>query len=237
MKYAGFMKQSLIDYPGEIATVLFTWGCNFRCPYCHNFDLVIQTKGKKNQDIDFSEIEAFLLKRQNLIDAVVISGGEPTLHPELIEDMRKIKAMGYKIKLDTNGTNTEFLQRLLSEQLLDYVAMDVKHALDTRSYARAAGKIRSADLFSVKASINLLKHADIEVEFRTTVLPALHTPEEITGIARSLSGARLYTLQQFNPRRTLDTRYGEQLPFTREQMQTVAEACQAYVAATRIVNI
>jgi pyruvate formate lyase activating enzyme len=237
MKYAGWMKQSLVDYPGEIATVLFTRGCNMRCPYCHNADLLIRTRENQKNDHDLAIILEFLKERHGFIDAVVISGGEPTLHPELISDIEQIKALGFKVKLDTNGTNPEMLAQLLERNLLDYVAMDVKHELEYRQYQQAAGKLSSEAFFHIKGSINLLRNADIDVEFRTTVVPVLHQPEDIVNIARALEGAKLYTLQQFNPRHTLNAAWATVVPYNREQMNDLAQQCAPYVKKIQVKNI
>ncbi|MEA1962565.1 MAG: anaerobic ribonucleoside-triphosphate reductase activating protein [Bacillota bacterium] len=237
MKYAGFLKQSLLDYPGEIATVLFTRGCNLRCPFCHNPDLLIKPKNPLPPPIDLEEVLDFLQERKGFLDAVVITGGEPTLHEELRDDIRRIKEMGYLLKLDSNGSNPMMLERLLNEKLLDYVAMDIKASIDYKKYQQACGKLSTEDFFNVRSSIQLLSRADIPVEFRTTVVPTLHTPEDIVEIATYIEGSSLYTLQQFNPRVTLDPGYSNVVPYTREQMNAIAERCQPYVKKVHVVNI
>lgn len=237
MEYAGIVKQSLVDYPGEIATVLFTKGCNFRCPFCHNPDLLIKNKNNSEQ-LDIEEVLRFLKERQGFIDAVVISGGEPTLHTELLEDISRIKELGYLLKLDSNGSNSEMLEKLLRADLLDYVAMDIKAPVDYKRYQQACGKLSNADFFQIRNTINLLKNSNnVQVEFRTTVIPVLHTPQDIEDMARYIQGADLYTLQQFNPRVTLDPAYTRVVPFDKEEMQDMAAICKPYVKAVRVVNI
>ena len=254
MKYAGLIKQSLVDYPGEIAAVLFTRGCNFRCPFCHNVHLLAEEKrepgaesslqagGEKDNNgdgktYDIESILEFLRERKGFLDAVVISGGEPTLHPELAQDLRRIKEIGYLIKLDSNGSNPELLAYLLQEKLLDYVAMDIKAPLDFKKYLQASGRLSSRQFFNIRNSINLLQNARIAVEFRTTVVPLLHSPEDIRSIAQYIEGARLYSLQQFNPTCTLAPSYEAIVPFSPEEMQEIAELCRPYVKIVRVVNI
>lgn len=237
MEYAGFIKQSLVDYPGQITSVLFTRGCNLRCPFCHNPDLLIKPKNY----VPATDIEAvlkFLSERKGFIDAVVISGGEPTLHSELTDDIKRIKALGYLVKLDSNGTNSSMLEALTRDGLLDYVAMDIKAPVEYKCYQQACGKLSSADFFQIRNSINLLNHlSDVQVEFRTTVVPLLHSPQDIEDIARYIEGADRYTLQQFNPRVTLDPAYGEVVPFSKDEMEDMATLCTAYVKTVRVVNI
>lgn len=238
MEYAGFIKQSLVDYPGEIAAVLFTRGCNLRCPFCHNPDLLIKTKNPPSPGYDFAMILEFLAERKGFIDAVVISGGEPTLHPQLADDIRRIKELGYLIKLDSNGTNSTMLEELIRARLVDYIAMDLKAPLDYKRYLQACGRLSSSDFFQVRNSVNLLNNRrDIQVEFRTTVVPPLHAPQDIEAIARYIEGAACYTLQQFNPRVTLDPAYGEVVPYSKEEMADLAERCAPYIKEVKIVNI
>jgi len=238
MKYAGIVKQSLVDYPGELAAVLFTQGCSLRCPFCHNPHLLIKTKESAANAIDIEEVLHFLKGRQGFLDAVVISGGEPTLNEGLLDDIKRIKALGYLLKLDTNGTNSVMLEKLVREGLLDYVAMDIKAPVEYKRYQQACGKISSADFFQIRNSINLLNHLrDVQVEFRTTVIPLLHTPLDIENIARYIQGANHYTLQQFNPRITLESGYSQIAPFGKEEMQDMADLCRNFVHEVRVVNI
>ncbi len=236
MQYAGMIKQSLVDYPGEIVTVLFARGCNMRCPFCHNPDLLIKP-GRGEKPIDIDEVVEFLLPRRRLLDGVVFSGGEPTLNPELLTDIRRIKALGFLVKLDTNGTNTVMLEKMLREGCLDYVAMDIKAPLDYKKYRNACGRLSVEDFWNLRSSVILLKAASVKVEFRTTVVPPLHSAQDIAEIAQYIAGADIYTLQQFNPRVTLDPDYGQVLPYSREEMQAIASQCVPYVNEVRVVNI
>lgn len=237
MNFAGMINQSLLDYPGEIATVLFTRGCNFACPFCHNGHLLMNFSRAQTEVIEMAEILDFLEERKKFLDAVVISGGEPTMHCGLPEALRSFKAMGFLTKLDTNGTNVDMLKRLLDEKLLDYLAMDIKAPLDFKKYQEASGRLTNAEFFNVRSTINLLLQADTAVEFRTTVIPKLHTFGDIEAIAGYIRGAGLYSLQQFNPSSTLDTAFQSCTPYSKEEMQQLAERCRPYVAEVRVVNI
>lgn len=254
MKYGGLIKQSLVDYPGEIAAVVFTRGCNLRCPFCHNPQLVFPRRDKNNQgvlgngneelpgtpDLDALDIEDLLNllnERKGFLDAVVISGGEPTLNPELIEDLRRIKELGYLVKLDSNGSNPALLERLLAEGLLNYVAMDIKAPLTYKQYLPAAGKLSPQEFLAIRNSVYLLKEATIKVEFRTTVVPVLHRSEDIVAIARSIEGAELYSLQQFNPSCTLAAAYEKVVPYSKEEMQDMADSCLSFVKKVRVINV
>ncbi len=201
MKIAGVKKQSLIDFPGHISTVVFTQGCNFRCGFCHNPDLVLPAKFGPlyNQEAVFS----YLKKFQHLLDAVCITGGEPTLQPGLPAFILKVKELGLKVKLDTNGTHPEMLSTLLAENLLDFIAMDVKHVLNFDFYNRTVGNILNQQVFeNIIQSIRLIENSVIGYEFRTTVIKGLHQPEQIQQLRKRFGSH--YKVQQFNPEVVLD---------------------------------
>ena len=201
MKIGGLLRTSLIDYPGLISAVIFTQGCNFRCPYCHNPELVDLT----DHTIDFSEEEifSFLERRKNLLDGVVITGGEPTLHKDLPRYLAKYKKLGYRIKLDTNGTDPDVIKILLDEQLVDYIAMDLKAPFD--KYPSVTGV--NFDLEKVKATVTLISKATIDIEFRTTVVENLHSEEDIIKISNMVPVGRRFVIQRFEPTETLDKEY------------------------------
>jgi pyruvate formate lyase activating enzyme len=190
--FGGLQPCSLIDYPGRVSCVLFLRGCNLHCPYCHNPDLV-RRQGCRQPDM--ATLEAFLDRRQGFLDAVVISGGEPTLWPGLESLCRRIKAKGLAVKLDTNGSRPRVLRQLLSAGLLDYVAMDVK--ADPERYAPLLADRDLAD--DLKASIRLLAEAGCDHEFRTTCIAPLVDVDTIGRLARLLAGAPLYALQAPQP--------------------------------------
>lgn len=187
------IKNSFVDYPGEIATVVFTCGCNFDCWYCHNRSLIKQNQ-KKIEIIEENEVLDFLNKRRKMIDAVVTSGGEPTLQKELKSFLIKIKKMNFKTKLDTNGSNPNILKELLDEKLLDYVAMDIKTSFEKYSNL-VQKKVNSEDL---QKSIEILMNSNIDYEFRTTFSPDV-TLDDIRSIVQIIKGAKAYALQKYNP--------------------------------------
>lgn len=191
MKICGLNKTTLLDYPGCVAATIFLGGCNFRCPFCHNGDLVL--KSGQMTGYEEKEVLAFLKKRRNVLEGVCITGGEPTLHAELPEFISKIKELGYLVKLDTNGSNPEMLKSLVKEKLIDYVAMDVKAPLT--KYEKACGV--AVDVEKIKQSVEFLKQGEIPYEFRTTVVKELHTGEDILEIGRYLHGASKYFLQSY----------------------------------------
>lgn len=173
MNISGLQKMTLLDYPGKVACTVFLPGCNFRCPFCHNGELL---EGPQNAIMDDRELLDFLAKRKGLLDAVCISGGEPTLQPELGILIEKIKAMGYLVKLDTNGSRPEVLKDLVLRGLLDYVAMDIKSS--PQCYAQTAGA--PVQLEQMEESIRFLTEEHVDYEFRTTVVAQLHDAESIT---------------------------------------------------------
>ncbi len=173
MKIAGFQKQSLIDFPGNITAVVFTQGCNFRCSYCHNPNLVLQEKFEK--PIAHNIVFDYLSKYKKLLDAVCITGGEPTLHPQLNEFIVKIKRLNLKVKLDTNGTNPDLLCLLIKDKLVDFISMDIKNEMNPESYQIITGNIGDQTFEKVLKSVKLIKAHAVDYEFRTTVLKNIHT--------------------------------------------------------------
>ena len=191
MKIKGLQKLTLLDYPGRLAATVFLGGCNFRCPFCHNAALVVRSDGA---EISEDELFAFLESRRGKLTGVCITGGEPTLNPSLPSFIKRIRALGYSVKLDTNGTNPDMLISLVRGGLVDYVAMDVKSSIDR--YADVAG-VPGLDTTPVERSIDFLLSAEVDYEFRTTVVRELHTPADIEAIGRRIKGARAYFLQPF----------------------------------------
>lgn len=203
MKIGGFLKQSFIDYPGNIASVIFTSGCNFRCFYCHNLDLVLPERIQENQFIEESEIFDYLLKNKSLLDAVVITGGEPTIHKDLPEFIKKIKGLNLLVKLDTNGTNPDLVKNLINKKMVDYIAMDVKSTFEINKYKTIVGEqFNSKELEGIKESVNLIINSGIKFEFRTTLVKPFHSFKEIEDISNHLSGN--YYLQQYRPLNSLN---------------------------------
>ena len=189
MKIAGFQKTTLLDFPGKIACILFTQGCNFRCPYCQNSGLI----GHENEElITEEEIFSYLNKRKGVIDGVVVSGGEPTVQLDLESFMRKVKDMGFLVKLDTNGSNPDLIEKLIKEGLVDYIAMDIKNVLPL--YMNVASVKASTD--KLKRSIEIIKSSSIDHEFRTTIIKNIHDIDKMKEICSYVDGDKMY-LQNF----------------------------------------
>ena len=186
----GMEKLSLVDYPNNVCAVLFTSGCNFRCPFCHNSGIVMEDFKPLNN----IEIFDFLKERRKFLDGVCVSGGEPTLQPDLVDFIRKIKELGFKVKLDTNGTNPKVLEELLALKLIDYVAMDIKNSFEKYPLTTATENVIIKD---IKESIEILKKNNIDYEFRTTLIKEFHTEEEIHKISEILKGAKRLYLQRY----------------------------------------
>lgn len=192
MEIKGLAKTTLLDYPGHVAATIFTGGCDFACPFCHNKTLV--THPERLASIDMDELYAFLEQRKVALEGICITGGEPLLQKDLMDFLRRVKEMGYKIKLDTNGYEPTHLSHILNEHLVDYVAMDIKNC--QAKYAKTAG-LPYLDLTRVKLSVDLIKDCDIDYEFRTTVAKELHQWEDIESIGQWLYGAKNYYLQPY----------------------------------------
>ena len=193
MLIKGLQKLTLLDFPEKIACTVFTFGCNFRCPFCHNASLVLSDRADQTA-IPEEEFFAFLQKRKGILEGVCITGGEPTLQPDLPDFIRRIKALGYAVKLDTNGYRPTVLKSLVAEGLLDYVAMDIKNSLPL--YADTVG-IHPFDTAPITESTDFLMKGTIPFEFRTTLVSGLHTPESIVDIGKWLAGDESFFLQTF----------------------------------------
>ena len=229
MHIHGLQKLTLLDYPGHTACTVFTGGCNYRCPFCHNATLVLRPT--EQPLIAAEEVLSFLKKRQGLLDGVCITGGEPTLHPELPDLLREIHTLGYSVKLDTNGTNPEMLRYILVENLADYVAMDIKNS--PGRYAETCGGPDVLD--KVKASAALRMQSGVDYEVRTTLVHPLHTREDMVAIGQWLQGARRYFLQQFIDSGDL---IGEDLfALEPEEMEVLRQAVLPYIENTTLRGI
>lgn len=197
MQIGGLIKLSLIDYPGKTAAVVFCQGCNFRCPYCHNKELVIPACFAA--PIPEQEIISFLVKRQGLLDGVVVSGGEPTLQKDITHFLQKIKSLGFRVKLDTNGSRPDVLEEVISGKWADFIAMDIKAPLDR--YQQLAGVEVEAAL--ITKSIEMIKGSGIEHQFRTTVVRAMFKNEDFPDMCRLVEGTQSYVLQNFVARENI----------------------------------
>ena len=226
MHIHGLQKLALVDYPGKLAATVFTGGCNLRCPFCHNALLV--TRLAETPEIPEQEVLDFLASRRGLLDGVVLTGGEPLLQPDAADFLRKVRELGFAVKLDTNGTNPDMLEALAQEGLLDYAAMDIKNSPDR--YAETCGGV---DLLGpVKRSAALLMAGAVDYEFRTTVCAPLHTPEEMAGIGRWLKGAKRYFLQPFVDSGEL---VGSGMkPLTKEEIEALRDSVLPDIPSTQI---
>jgi len=197
---AGFQKLTLLDYPGHLAATVFTVGCSFRCPFCHNPELV--NHGTYN--IEHGTIEKdffeFLKKRKGKLEGVCITGGEPAIQPDLVEFIRKIRKLGYKVKLDTNGTRPDILREVISERLVDFIAMDIKN--QPKKYEKTINT--KFDLNRIKLSIGLIMNSRIPYEFRTTAVPGIHSERDFLAIAKWIKNAQSYWLQRYQETKILD---------------------------------
>ena len=216
MHIHGLQKLAMVDYPGKLAATVFTGGCNLRCPFCHNALLV--TRLAETPEISEQEVLAFLASRKGLLDGVVLTGGEPLLQSGVTDFLRRVREMGFAVKLDTNGCYPEALAAVLAAGLADYVAMDVKNSRER--YAETVG-VPGFDLAPVEASIRLLRESGVEHEFRTTLVRELHRPEDLDQIAAWLRGASRYYLQNFVDSGNLIGQ--EYHGFTPEELQDFAD--------------
>ncbi len=217
MQIKGLQKLTLLDYPKHVAATLFFNGCNFKCAYCHNPELVNLKESQKLKTYNEKEILDFLKERKSFIDGVCITGGEPTLNKNISNFLRKIKKLGYEIKLDTNGTNPKVLKQIIKNKLVNYVAMDIKAPLEKYEEITKT-KVNQEN---IKESIKIIKKMN-DYEFRTTIIPDL-SEQDIIKIAELINGAKAYYLQQFIPLKCLDKRYSKKKPYPSERIQKMLE--------------
>ena len=204
MIIAGFQRLTLLDYPGKIASTVFTVGCNFRCPFCHNPELVECITRDIKRDNTEKDFFNFLKKRQGKLEGICITGGEPTIQLDIIEFIKKVKKLGYLVKLDTNGTRPDVLKKIIDQKLIDYIAMDIKN--QPKKYLETAG-IKGGNkllLDKIKLSVDLIKNSQLLYEFRTTVVPGIHNEKDFLEIAKWIKGAPKYWLQRYQDKKTLD---------------------------------
>lgn len=225
MRFGGWHTCSLIDFPGKISAIVFTEGCSFRCPFCHNPGLVLPQLFTKHPVLE-EEVLSFLEKRRGKLDGIVISGGEPTLQPDLEAFLIKVRALSFAIKLDTNGSRPEILESLIQKNLVDYVAMDIKASFP--HYEKVAGVF--FDTSTIRKSISLLMNSHIDYEFRTTLLKEFHPKEEVEALALSIQGAKKYVLQKFRPDVTLDKAFATAASsYSDAEMEFLCEQVRPFV--------
>ena len=231
MFISGLQKLTLLDYPGQVACTVFTGGCNFRCPFCHNASLVLPEQ--LVQDTDEEQVLSFLKKRVGVLDGVAITGGEPLLHKDIGAFLSRIKALGYRIKLDTNGSFPELLMELVRDGLVDRVAMDIKNAPEL--YARTVG-LDKLELAPIERSKDFLLTGAVDYEFRTTVVKGLHTQESLQGAAKWIRGAKEYYLQQFKDSGNVLDIEGLSA-FNEKEMHALAEGLRDLVPSVQVRGV
>ena len=218
MRFAGFQKTSLIDYPDRVASVLFTAGCNLRCPYCHNGELVQGYTGPFHEEEDILED---LLVRKRYVDSVVVSGGEPTLDPGLPVFLEMLRGHGFNIKLDTNGLKPDALRECMP--FLDYIAMDIKTSLENYT------SLGTEDTALILKSIKIIKGFELDYEFRCTAVPGFVETETVQKIGEMVRGAKKFVFQQYKPEKTLDPKYNEVKAYSEERIQEFARVMDDFV--------
>ena len=228
MKIGGFQKTSLLDYPGKISSIIFTLGCNFRCPFCYVPQLVLPERIKDAKIVQEEYIFSYLEKNKKFLDAVVITGGEPTIHRDLPQFIERIKSLDFLVALETNGSNFKMLKGLVEKGLVDYVEMDIKTTLDFKKYNRVVGGVLTREMFeNVKKSIKFLLETK-NYEFRTTIAKEFHSKQDIIEICKNIKGARVYYLQ--NVKNNVELICGKQLtPFSEEEIEEIIQEGKKYV--------
>ncbi|MBQ7203401.1 MAG: anaerobic ribonucleoside-triphosphate reductase activating protein [Eubacterium sp.] len=229
MKLYGIQKMTLLDFPGVVSCTLFLGGCDFRCPFCHNFELI---DGTAQPVMDEDELIEFLKGRKALLDGVAITGGEPLLHKDILNLITRIRAEGYKVKVDTNGYHPDRLKEILDSGLVDYIAMDIKNSPE--KYAETCG-LETIDLDKIKQSISLLMNGGTDYEFRTTVIGEFHEDADFDKMGEMIRGARRYFLQRFTDRDSVP--YGNLTAPSFDDMKKYAEIAKKYVPDTQLRGV
>jgi pyruvate formate lyase activating enzyme len=229
MRIVGFTETSLLDWHGRIAAVVWIGGCDFSCPFCHNHQ--VADDDPDLQEVPWDEIARTLQRKRDWYDGVVLTGGEPLMHPEVFELCRRLNGIGQRVKIDTNGSFPYALKTLIEIKLVHAVAMDVKAPLDAR-YARAAG--RPVELAPLRRTIRLLVESGIEHEFRCTLVPGLINPDDIAAIGEAVKGAQAVALQEYVPRRARAKGFGGEKSYARFEVDAMAEVLRQSVKEVRI---
>jgi pyruvate formate lyase activating enzyme len=255
VKIGGLQKTTLIDYPGKIAATVFLIGCNFRCPWCYAPHLVLPEEIKKQlhpvkpsgagispkaklfngAGISEKDFFKFLKERKKLIDGLVLCGGEPTTSKGLISLIKKIKKMGFFVKLDTNGSNPKLLEKLIDEKLVDYVAMDIKGPKE--KYYKIVGMLEGENeklIKNIEKSISVLKEGKVDYEFRSTIVPTLHTKGDVIEMAKWIRGAKRYYLQNFRPEKTIDPSFENIKPYPQEFLLEIQKAIAPFFEVCQV---
>ena len=232
VKIGGLQKTTLIDYPGHISATVFLIGCNFRCPFCYSSELVLPEKIKSQPRISEKDFFDFLKERKELLEGVVICGGEPTIHKDLPDFIKKIKELGYLVKLDTNGSNPRMLKYLINKKLVDYVAMDIKASKE--KYNTAAGI--KVNINNIEKSIKILKGEKIKYEFRMTVVPTIHFKEDIVKIAKWIGPAKKFYLQNFRAEKTINPKFEKIKPYSKDFLLEIKKEISPFFEICEVRN-
>lgn len=228
MLIKGFRKLSLIEYPGKLSAVIWVGGCNFRCPFCYNKDIVLNYK--KTPTVPEKEVINFMFRRKGLLDGLAITGGEPTLQKDLPEFAEKVKATGSLVMIETNGSNPKMIKELIDKGLVDYIAMDIKAPLD--EYEKAAGvKVNEKD---IKRTIDIIRESGVEYEFRTTVVPKLFDRRGALKIGKWLKGSKRYCIQQFKSEKTLDKAFEKIRPYSPDKLKEFADLMKPFFGSVKV---
>ena len=231
MEIKGFIDISLIDWDQKVSSVIFLPNCNLRCPYCYNTSLVLHPE--KLPTIPFQDIETYLQKNRDWIDGVVITGGEPTLRGDLPDLCQTLRRLDLLVKLDTNGTNPEIIRGLLNNELVDYVAMDIKAPLTEQKYHNASGIHTKQLIEKIRETTNILLKSTIEHEFRTTIVPTIHDPKDIQKICHQIKGCKKYVLQNYKANaETLNPNFKNLKPFSEKKMRIFLQTAKKIISRT-----
>jgi len=232
MEIGGLQKTTLIDYPGKVACTVFLIGCNFRCPFCYSKELVLSEEIKKQPRIPQKDFFNFLKERKGLLEGVVVCGGEPTIHKDLPDFIKKIKDLGYLVKLDTNGSGPQVLRKLIKGKLIDYIAMDVKAPLKSQKYNIATGV--KVNLEDIKKSIKIIKNSGIDYEFRTTVVPTIHNKADIIQITKDIGPAKRFFLQNFRSEKTIGPEFEKIKPYPKEFLSEIKKEISHFIETCEV---
>jgi pyruvate formate lyase activating enzyme len=233
MVFGGLLKFSAIDYPDHLSGVVFTQGCNWRCPFCHNPELIPR---KAPVQIDSRQIFDFLKSRQDFLEGICITGGEPTIQPDLIDFIKAVKNLDYKVKLDTNGSNPELVKKIVREASPDMLAMDVKTSW--RKYSSTVGIKLKEDIFkNFVQLVEFIEYHEIDLELRTTLVPNLVDEQDIMKIGEWLGGKRKYVLQQFRPEITYNPKFINLSPYSPDEVNQLAEISEQFFSSVTVRGI
>jgi len=232
MRFKGLLPLSLVEYPGKAVAVVHTGGCNFRCPWCYNRDLVL--KPSSLPSISESSVLNFLSLRKKWLDGIAITGGEPTIYADLPKFIKKVKKLKFLVALETNGSNPEMLKYLIKHKLVDYVSIDIKAPLTLARYRVATGVKNKEIIDKILQSLDILKRGKIDHELRTTFVPKLLSSMDIITIAKQIRSAKKYVLQQFLPKTTVKKKYEALKPHSREEFEELKKRAKRYVGVCEI---